>query len=140
MLGSLADADEVVHDVFLRLFESKSQFLGQSRVSTYLYSAVTHACLNRLRDERTRARLTDERKHVWRTSDPGTSPEAAVMAHALLAELPEKLAAVAVYYYLDEMSQREIAHVLGCSHSHVGHLLAELGSWLKEQEKMACPL
>src|SRR5688572_17215314 len=36
LLGSLSDADEVVHDVFLRLFEQPIRFLGQSRLSTYL--------------------------------------------------------------------------------------------------------
>jgi RNA polymerase sigma-70 factor (ECF subfamily) len=140
MLGSVSDADEVVHDVFLRLFEQPDQFLGQSRVSTYLHSAVTHECLNRIRNRRTRARLTEERRHLWSASDPGTSAESAVAARDLLAQLPETLAAVAVYYYLDELSQREIAGVLGCSHSHVAHLLAELASWLKQQEKAACPI
>jgi RNA polymerase sigma factor (sigma-70 family) len=140
MLGGVSDADEVVHDVFLRLFEQPDQFLGQSRVSTYLYSAVTHECLNRIRNRRTRARLSEERRHLSSANDPGTSAEAAVAARDLLAQLPEKLAAVAVYYYLDELSQREIASVLGCSHSHVGQLLAELASRLKDQENAACPI
>jgi RNA polymerase sigma factor (sigma-70 family) len=135
MLGSISDADEVVHDVFLRLFEQPDHFLGKSRVTTYLYSAVTHECLNRIRNRRTRARLTEEHRHLISASDPGTSAEAAVTVRDLLTQLPETLAAVAVYYYLDELSQREIADVLGCSHSHVGHLLARLASWLEGQEK-----
>src|SRR5262245_16990500 len=103
MLGSISDADEVVHDVFLRLFEQK-KFLGHSQISTYLYSAVTRACLNRIRNARTRARLTAERQHLWSASDPGTSAESAVEVHDLLVQLPETLAAVAVYHYLDELS------------------------------------
>lgn len=140
MLGSVSDADEVVHDVFLRLFEQPNQFLGRSRLSTYLHGAVTHECLNRIRNRRTRARLTEERRHLLHASDPGTSAESALAVRDLLAQLPETLAAVAVYYYLDELSQREIAGVLGCSHSHVANLLAQLASWLKDQEKAACPM
>ena len=55
MLGGVSDADEVVHDVFLRMFEQPDQFLGDSRASTYLYSAVTHECLNRIRKPQRRA-------------------------------------------------------------------------------------
>jgi RNA polymerase sigma-70 factor (ECF subfamily) len=139
MLGSVSDADEVVHDVFLRLFEQPDQFLGMSRISTYLYSAVTHECLNRIRNRRTRARLGEQRAQLERTSDPGTQAEASLAARDLLAALPEPLAAVAVYYHLDELSQREIAVILGCSHSHVRHLLAKLERWVREQEKAACP-
>ena len=139
MLGSVSDADEVVHDVFLRLFEQPDQFQGQSRVSTYLYSAVTHECLNRIRNRKTRARLLEQRQPLLRAHDPGTSAEAALAARDLLAQLPERLALIAVYHHLDELSQREIAALLGCSHSHVGHLLAQLEGWLKEKEKAACP-
>jgi len=140
ILGSVSDADEVVHDVFLRLFEQPDQFRGHSLASTYLYSAVTHECLNRIRNRRTRARLTSERMHLWSASDPGTSAESAAIVRDLLAQMPSTLAAIAVCYYLDELSQREIADVLGCSHSHVGHQLALLASWVKDQEKAPCTI
>lgn len=140
MLGSVADADEVVHDVFLRLFEDPDQFQGKSRVSTYLYSAITHECLNRIRNRRTRVRLLEERRPLWPMHDPGTGAEAALAVRTLLAQLPERLAVLAVYHHLDELSQREIAALLGCSHSHVGQQLAQLARWLDDQEKAACPL
>jgi RNA polymerase sigma-70 factor (ECF subfamily) len=70
--------------------------------------------------------------------DAGTRPEWTVAARDLLERLPQRLAEVAVYYYLDELSQREIASVLGCSHRHVGQLLARLSRWVERQEKAAC--
>lgn len=140
LLGSVADADEVVHDVFLRLFERPELFQGKSLASTYLYSAVTNECLNRLRNQRTRARLIAERHHLASANDPGTSAESALAVRDLLAQLPETLAVVAVFYYLDELSQREIAELLSCSHRHVGQLLARLEAWLQHQEKAACPI
>jgi RNA polymerase sigma-70 factor (ECF subfamily) len=138
MLGSVSDADEVVHEVFLQLFEQPSKSLEASRISGYLYGAVTHACLNRIRNRRTRARLAQERQHLLPQSDPGTQPEAALAARELLEQLPAPLAAVAVYHYVDELSQREIAGILGCSHRHVGQLLARLEHWVKAEEKASC--
>jgi RNA polymerase sigma-70 factor (ECF subfamily) len=138
MLGSVSDADEVVHEVFLQLFERPSKQLEASRISAYLYGAVTHACLNRIRNRRTRARLVQQHQYLLPRSDPGMQPDAAIAARELIEQLPVPLATVAVYYYLDELSQREIAGILGCSHRHVGQLLMRLEHWVKEQEKAQC--
>lgn len=138
LLGSASDADEVVHDVFLALFEQPEKYRGGSLLSTYLYSAVTHASLNRLRNRRTRERLN--RAHVASAEpvDAGDRSEWRVGARHLLAQLPNELAEVAVYHHVDELSQREIARVLGCSHTHVARLLLRLTSWLSERERRAC--
>ena len=138
ILGSVSDADEVVHDVFLALFEHPEKYRGNSLVSTYLYSAVTHACLNRLRNRRNRERLGRAHVEVEPTLDPGTAGESRVGAVHLLTQLPPELAEVAVYHHVDELSQREIARVMGCSHTQVGRLLLRLSHWLSEWEKTAC--
>jgi DNA-directed RNA polymerase specialized sigma24 family protein len=57
-------------------------------------------------------------------TQPG--PEALVELRAWLLSLPDELAKVAVYYHLDELTQEEIASVLGCSRQWVGKLLAQL--------------
>ena len=138
LLGSVMEADDVVHDVFLQLFERPATPLGTSKLSTYLYSAVTHACLNRLRNRRTRTRLANERQSVTATHDPGTAPEWTLAAQELLQRLPEPLAEVAVYYYLDELSQREIGELLGCSHVHVGKLLRRIEAFAAEERRASC--
>ena len=100
---------------------------------------MTHACLNRLRNRRKRDRLAlGHFRVLGAENDPGNSAEWAIAARAVLASLPDQLAHVAVYYYLDEMSQREIAEVLGCSHRHVGALLARLSRWAEQQERKSC--
>ncbi len=135
LLGNAADAAEVVHDVFIALFERPEQYRGGS-MSAYLYSAVTHACLNRIRDQRNRYRLELEHNATAPPgSDPGTAPEWVLAARAALDGMPEQLAQVAVYYYLDELTHREIAEILGCSHRHVGALLSRLSRWAQRQER-----
>jgi len=49
-----------------------------------------------------------------------------------LEQLPRALAEVAVYYYVDELSQQEIADLMGCSRRHVGHLIERLEAWGQE--------
>src|SRR5262245_26408626 len=57
LLANDADAHEVVHDLFLSLWERPEQFKGRSSMTTFLYAAVTHACLNRIRNLGNRARI-----------------------------------------------------------------------------------
>src|SRR5688572_26052095 len=74
ILGNAADAREIVQDVFLSLFEAPHQFRGKSSLSTFLYSATTHACLNRVRNQRNRERLIHERfAHETAEADPRLS-------------------------------------------------------------------
>jgi RNA polymerase sigma factor (sigma-70 family) len=135
MLGQHADAHEVVHDVFLSLFERPEQHAGRARMSTFLYSAVTHACLNRLRDRKTQQRLLALHGD---SLSPGLSvpPNAdrTVQVRALIARLPEPLAQVAVYRYMDELTLEEIADVMACSRRHVIDLLKRLNLWIDARE------
>jgi RNA polymerase sigma factor (sigma-70 family) len=141
ILLSDADAEEVMHDVFLTLFQQPEQYLRAGRISTYLYGAVTHACLNRLRNQRNRDRLAREHHQSFGlASDPGTRPEWALDVSDALERMPEQLAEVAVYYYLDELSHRDIARILGCSHRHVGDLLDRIANWAQQQERGVCHL
>jgi RNA polymerase sigma factor (sigma-70 family) len=134
LLGSEAEAHEVLQDLFLGLLERPEQFRGRSQMSTFLYSATTHACLNRLRNQRNRARLLREPSRTdTPPADDGAEAEQRVRVRQTLESLPEALAEVAVYYYVDELNQQEIADLLGCSRRHVGHLIERLEAWGQAQ-------
>lgn len=117
------EAEEVLQEVFVALAEHPRQYQGRSALVTYLYSATTHACLNRLRNKKTRAALLDQK--VAPEGEPTTDAlgETLAIVRDLLARLPEDLARAAVYYYVDEMTHHEIAEIMGCSRRHVGNLV-----------------
>lgn len=50
--------------------------------------------------------------------------EAQVIVADVLRRLPEDHARAIVYYYIDELSQAEVAELMGCSRRHVGNLLS----------------
>lgn len=135
ILGNDMDAREVVQDVFLALFEDPDQFRGKSSISTFLYSATTHACLNRVRNQQNRERLTRDRfAYESDETDPRLSPEQLSMLHRALERMPEELAQVAVYYLVDGLTHDEIAGLLSCSRRHVGNLLQRLEAWGSAEE------
>ncbi len=139
MLGVDADAHEVVQEVFLSLVERPEQFAGKSSVTTFLYSATTHACLNRMRNAKTRERLRKDRLPLPDETDAsGLSAEQLVMLQQAVEAMPDELAEVAVYYLVDGLTHREIARLLSCSRRHVGNLLARLSEWGDDEGARPC--
>jgi RNA polymerase sigma factor (sigma-70 family) len=140
LLGSDADAHELVHDLFLSLWERPQQYTEKGSMSTFLYTAVTHACLNRIRNHRNRSRLARERfaaEHE-RQAVAGGDAERLAALRAALERMPEPLAQVAVHHYFDDLSHDDIARILGCSRRHVGNLLERLDQWVRSQEAVTC--
>jgi RNA polymerase sigma factor (sigma-70 family) len=141
ILGNEADAHEVLQDLFLSLLERPEQFHGSSSMTTFLYSATTHACLNRLRNQRTRTRILSEQggePPFARGAAINTPPDVSVLLRSALSALPEQLAEVAVYHYLDELTHDDIARILGCSRRHVGDLLKRVHTLVQQEEAVSC--
>ncbi|MDD9942685.1 MAG: RNA polymerase sigma factor [Myxococcales bacterium] len=134
LLGNEDDARELVHDVFASLLDRPEQFRGKSSLTTFMYSAVTHACLNRLRNQRNRARLLQQGMPEERESPQVRSAEALASLRSLLARMPEDLATVAIYYHGEGLTHDDIARILECSPRHVGNLVARVRHFIERQE------
>jgi len=119
LLADEEAARDIVHDVFITLHERQDELQDTGMVS-WLYVVVTNRCLKRLRTAATRARLVgtlDQAQHA-----PARGETVAAIRR-VLATLPEELATVAVYRFVDEMTHAEIATMMGCSRRHIGDLL-----------------
>ncbi len=124
ILGSESDSEEVLQEVFLALVDRPQQFKGRSAATTYLYTMTTHNCLNRIRNHRKRGAILAGRGAPVSVA-PAVASDRSV-AKSLLAKMPPKLATVAIHYCIDEMTQDEIALVMGCSRRMVGKYIAKL--------------
>jgi len=132
MLGTRAEAEDVLHDLFIRLHERPAEFMHMREPAAFIYGATTHACLNRLRAGRTRARLLAEQPPEKISAEQPIG-EVRVLLREALARLPEELQAVAVYYHLDRMTQEEISEVIGCSRRTVSDLLARMARYFPRE-------
>lgn len=118
-----AEAQEILQEVFVSLIDRPEQFSGRSTINTFLYQMTTNLCLNKIRNRLKRDGLLA--MNITDRSTTDTSEER-IAASELLASLPDRLATVAIYYYIDEMSQDEIGEILGCSRRMVGKLVSKL--------------
>jgi RNA polymerase sigma-70 factor (ECF subfamily) len=126
ILGDETEAQDAMQEVFVRVIGAMHEFRRQSQPSTWLYRITTNLCLNRLRDGRRRrdhlARLGQEAIATPRTAG-AVSPEMKATLQRLLAVVPPELSEIAVYYYVDEMDQAEIAKLVGVARRTVGYRL-----------------
>lgn len=135
ILGSDADAHDVLQEVFANLVARPAQFDGRSAPSTFLYAVTTHACLARLRDHRNRVRLIDEQVRPWASDVDPRALDAGLAIRAVLAQLRADEAQAAIYYHLDGMTHSEIAELLACSPRHIGNLLARVAARLAARQE-----
>ena len=134
VLGNPEDAQDVVQELFTDLFENASMDV----TLPYLYRSVTNRCLNKIRDHKTRSRLVDV--YVAPTTPTARrSCEGRVIDVDVLAKLVDGLDTmnqeILVYYYVDDMSQEEIAEILSSSRKTVGIRLGKIRDALKNLEE-----
>jgi RNA polymerase sigma factor (sigma-70 family) len=122
MLGNADDARDLVQGLFTDL-------AARGDVPPdlpYLYRAITNRCLTFMRDQSNRARLL-ERHDTALLPAPRTACDDHVIGHDLLTKLVSELnredCEVLAYRYLDDMTQEEIASLLGLSRKTIGKRL-----------------
>ena len=112
VLGDPDDAEDVVQDVFVRLFLRPDGYDGQSTYATWLHRVMVNSSINQLRSNKRRARLRDEPGH------PPTPEQLAIgseMERAFLAALERTTRRQRQVLWLREMrgfSYPEIAAML----------------------------
>jgi len=127
LLRSEAEARDLAQEVFLKVVEKPESFEGRADAGTYLYSMATFLCLKRVRDSR--ARGEDWQKSVGEQWDAARLPpvdqglQARQVLSSILAETDEKTAEIAVYHFVDGLSQGEIADLIGLSRVTVNQRL-----------------
>jgi RNA polymerase sigma-70 factor, ECF subfamily len=134
-LRSRADAEDAMHEVFLKVVQSYGEFRGQSSPLTWVVRIATNHCLNVLRSRRAGWHERYQRTVIVdlasRPADPATL-ERQELIRAALARVDRKTQEVAVYYFVDEMTQEEAAQAAGCS---VPTLRKRLRSFIKIARK-----
>ena len=135
MVGTHEDADDLLQDIFLKIWTALPSFRGEAQLYTWVWRIATNETLNWLRRERVRAALRfqsiDAELERRILADPyfnGTDAQRKLFK--ALARLPEKQRQVFVMRWWDELSYEQISAITGTS---VGALKA---SYHIAQEKL----
>jgi RNA polymerase sigma-70 factor (sigma-E family) len=117
LTGSLETAQDVVQDSFVRVY---GRWGRMHDPAGYLYRTVVNACRSHHRRVERDRRL----RHRARAVDLDTvSPAAADEMRDALAKLPYRQRAALVLRFYEDLSEAEVAAVLGCRPGTVGSLV-----------------
>jgi RNA polymerase sigma-70 factor (ECF subfamily) len=134
LVGSAADAEDVVQDSLLRAHRSLGTFRGQCALRTWLYQiAINRALTHRQRRARTQGVLfEDDRVHAALAVDAGHDPHLALELRerygrllSALDRLPPTLRAPGVLVTSQGLSLEDAGQLLGCSGGTVGWRIHE---------------
>lgn len=107
LLGSRADAEDVLHDVFVGLPDALKRYEERGRLAAWLKRVTARVALNRLRSAERRREATLDDVHQSRA----TGLDSLMLADAVAA-LPDGLRAVFVLKEVQGFSHAEIAALL----------------------------
>ncbi len=122
ILGDEQAARDALQEVFMRTISGNAPFRHESSPATFLYRVTTNHCLNLIRDSSRRSELLA--RNAGPEATRGAADERLAMMQ-LLSRVPDELREVAIYYFIDEMNQDEIAELVGLSRRTVGNRLDE---------------
>jgi len=122
MLHDEIMSEEIVQQVFYKIWEKKEQFSVHTSVKAFLYKAVYNECMNYIKHQKHKA---DHQNHVVYINPNSVSDENATMRVELseletqlqkaLSELPEQCRTIFYMSRFDELKYREIASQMGLS-------------------------
>jgi RNA polymerase sigma-70 factor (ECF subfamily) len=107
-------ARDAAQEVFVRALRSGAELAAADSPTAFLLRAATNHCLNVLRASRAAWREEVSRLARERT-ERGIEPESRELVRALLGAASPEAQEIAVLYFVDEMTQAEIAQATGRS-------------------------
>jgi RNA polymerase sigma-70 factor, ECF subfamily len=122
MTGSLADAEDLAQETFLRAYEQIGTFRGTAKFSTWLYRIAVNACLNWRQSETRRHQLhaLAAEEFSAQQADGGNAPgDQSREVQAALLKLSAKQRAAIVLTIYDGLNHAGAAQVLDCSETTV---------------------
>jgi RNA polymerase sigma-70 factor (ECF subfamily) len=117
-------AEDIVQDIFLKIWNKRSFIFLKDGIQTYLYNAVRHACLDYLKHQEVKAdyesaiQLKLKTEELYYTDDPEFLSQDDNRLSSIYREidkLPEKCREIFVMAYLEERKSGEIAMLLNLS-------------------------
>ena len=114
------DANDVLQNVFIRVWNSLEKFREESQLYTWLYRIATNECLNYLEQQKKKSAvsLEDTAEMMENKVRADTHFDANKLEWKLqlaIQQLPEKQRLVFTLRYYDEMPYEQMSQVLGTS-------------------------
>ncbi len=143
-VGNRFDAEDIVQEVFIRIWKNLWQYRKEVKFTTWLYTIVTNRCLDFLKSrKRRREHLTEKVGDHLQIVDPDTvvkvqeDKEMIALIIRMTNRLTVKQKAVFILRDLEGLSVREVCEILSMSAGNVKgnlyHARIRMTEWMRKQ-------
>ena len=140
----LEDAEEIVEDSFLWIWENRETLVIESSLNSYLFKMVYRRALNKLAHidatQRADTRFYEEMQEMLQDTDYYQIEELAKRIEDAVAALPESYREAFVMHRFRDMSYKEIAETLGVSPKTIDYRIQQALKQLRMDLKDYLPL
>jgi len=143
LLSDHDEADDVVQDVFVKVYHSLHSFKGDSSFYTWLYRIAINLSLNELRRKKTRKTFSLDDTVIQHESHDALPlelmerKEQTRLIKEAIEKLPDKQKKVFLLRYYEELPYEEIAKILKTSvgglKANYFHAVKKIGEYVKNE-------
>ena len=130
------DRQDLIQEIIIQLWQSFDKYDPQYKVSTWIYRIALNTSISYYRKNKTRKEKTTELSVIveasFKASEPFKENPNLILLNQFIKELKEIDKAL-VLLYLDGLSQKEIAKIIGITSSNVGSKLTRIKKRLKQK-------
>lgn len=119
MVGDRSDAEDLMQEIFMRVFVALHSFEERAAFSTWLYRVAYNHCLNFLAKRRQDGARTEAYTRETALNSYEESPDMSTALEQALLRLDEEQRSLLIMKYTLDLEVREIAATLGISQSAV---------------------
>ena len=120
------DAEEIAQDAFIKVYQSLTEFRGDSKFTTWLYQIVYRTSISRLRKKQMETiSIDDDQNRNFDVHETDhflnhlTMEEQNTLVRTAIDRLPDEERALITLYYLNECPVKEITSITGDTESNV---------------------
>jgi len=140
LLKEREEAEEIVQEVFVKIWERRHSIDVKSSLRNYLYSAVRNACFNHLKHQSVERNYANEKKNEPdehnMVEENLIGSELGILIHQVIEQLPEKRREIFELSRFEGLKYNEIAERLNISiktvEAQMGQALKYLKSHLRD--------
>jgi RNA polymerase sigma-70 factor (ECF subfamily) len=129
MVRDAQTAEDLTQDIFIKIYQNLTGFLGNSSVSTWVYKIATNAYLDYIRSSGYKKNTLSEyieegengkwdhgdHEKILAIDEQIIKSEMNICIQRFLDDLPEDYRTVIVLHDLQDLKNREVAKILDCS-------------------------
>ena len=108
--GNLMEAEDLLQEVFVKVWQNLDKFRGDSQVSTWIYRIAVNTCLYQIRSAKNRKSVDLEKAPVLLESEGDNKEQQLLILHKAISELKESDRLI-ITLLLEEVPYHEIAQI-----------------------------